>query len=268
MGVVATIGITVLTTVMLTEIYAWAPNLSRILVKLAARLAGEEQRARLQEEWLADLETFPASVWRLAHVTGYLLAGYRIKLEMTDAKIDAVATQMRHTAARLGAASRKLVDLIAERRRGQRTRAESLEALAKAVGNVAAISPGQIEDPVGRLVERNLKLLAASKHAAAQYDQYLEEMSGFVAALSPLSERCVWISASFARTRYLLLWPVLGQVLAHAYVMAIRKVTTALVERMHHVPALIAAEDAHSISLEPLVTEAKALISAVTGKRK
>ena len=64
--------------VIVPEIEAWTPRLTRLLVRASVRLLPFELRARLEEEWSAHLDDLPGTWVKLAEAVGLPLAALRL----------------------------------------------------------------------------------------------------------------------------------------------------------------------------------------------
>ena len=73
MGVLTSIFLGAIGSLVAAELWSWGPSLSRVLTRFAARLLSAEKRERYLEEWLAELEHVPCGTWRLLWAVGLVL---------------------------------------------------------------------------------------------------------------------------------------------------------------------------------------------------
>jgi hypothetical protein len=66
--------------VIASELFAWGPRLSEVLMRCAVRRLTPEMQERMQEEWAGHLHTIPPGLWRIVAATGFYLAAHELNV--------------------------------------------------------------------------------------------------------------------------------------------------------------------------------------------
>jgi hypothetical protein len=74
---IASIILAVVAGLITAEVWTWIPTWAEKLVKRAVKRVPEPLRARAEEEWYADLETWPTGIARLIFACSLMMSGVR-----------------------------------------------------------------------------------------------------------------------------------------------------------------------------------------------
>lgn len=83
---IAIIG-TLVAALVWTEFEAWSPRLCRSIAKLAARRCPASYRNRLEEEWLAHVQSIPGKLTPLLVAVGFLIASTRLNRDVRSSNL-------------------------------------------------------------------------------------------------------------------------------------------------------------------------------------
>lgn len=92
------IGIAV--SILLAEAYVWLPSITKWLLNRAVSHVGAEERERCLEEWAANLNAIPNSLWRFVHVLSLFNAAGQINAETAEWTCDKIDEVLKHMVAR------------------------------------------------------------------------------------------------------------------------------------------------------------------------
>jgi hypothetical protein len=65
-----------------SELFAWGPRLSELLLSRAVQRLAPEMQDRMHEEWTGHLQAIPPGLWRIVAAAGFVLATHQINVAL------------------------------------------------------------------------------------------------------------------------------------------------------------------------------------------
>ncbi len=65
-----------------SELFAWGPWLSELLLRRAVQRLAPEMQHRMHEEWTGHLQAIPPGLWRIVAAAGFVLATHQINVAL------------------------------------------------------------------------------------------------------------------------------------------------------------------------------------------
>jgi hypothetical protein len=84
MGLTGSIFVSIVTGILVVELYVWEPFVSRGLLKLAIRKAPFEEQDRLREEWQAHWNELPGGAARLVSSIGFVWSAWTLERDSQE----------------------------------------------------------------------------------------------------------------------------------------------------------------------------------------
>lgn len=79
--------ISVVIGILIVEAYAWLPKISEWLIEWAVQRVRSEDQDRCREEWKADLDALPNSIFKFVHALSNLSAPHRINADFFEDRL-------------------------------------------------------------------------------------------------------------------------------------------------------------------------------------
>jgi hypothetical protein len=94
MDLVISVIVAIVVGVLIVEIYAWLPKISKWALERAVRRLPAEERERCREQWTADLDGLPDTTVKLIYGFGCFIAAHRITADTVEEKRHKIRSNM------------------------------------------------------------------------------------------------------------------------------------------------------------------------------